>query len=196
MARERAGVRLQILEAALSLLRTRGVRALSQPRVSKEAGVLQSHLTYYFPKRTDLMLALVRYTTESVAQEIRESLKNQAELSQADPDARTHILDLIRLLAKDRARTRVLLGLVIEADDDPTLRAVIAENVQSLRALVALGMRRSPDDPEVDLGLATLWGLGIQHFLLRDVRSDAYTDELLSRLPHWFDRLKVDARST
>src|SRR2546428_10805001 len=60
-------VRDRILEAALGLLAESGAHELTQPRVSKAAGVRQSHLTYYFPTRADLLQEVARYSIERLA---------------------------------------------------------------------------------------------------------------------------------
>ena len=62
-------VRTRILEAALRLL-GEGGQQITQPRVSKEAGVRQSHLTYYFPTITDLLQAVARHSFQSLAKEL------------------------------------------------------------------------------------------------------------------------------
>ncbi|MDH3319882.1 MAG: TetR/AcrR family transcriptional regulator [Betaproteobacteria bacterium] len=53
-------VRDRILEAALGLLAESGAHELTQPKVSKAAGVRQSRLTYYFPTRADLLQAVAQ----------------------------------------------------------------------------------------------------------------------------------------
>ena len=58
MARDPEGVRERILDAGVRLLREAGIRALSGSQVARHAGLSQSHLTYYFPRRTDLLVAL------------------------------------------------------------------------------------------------------------------------------------------
>ena len=59
-------VRTSILEAALTLLADHGVSRLTQPGVARAAGIRQSHLTYYFPTRADLLKATALYSIESM----------------------------------------------------------------------------------------------------------------------------------
>lgn len=188
MAKGERAVRTRILDAALELLRTRGVKSLAQPQVARAAGVLQSHLTYYFPKRTDLLLAVAKHSVESVTRELQAFFASQA-VPTPGADARAQVLELVRATTKDRARTRILLGLMVEADDDPALRAVMIENVGVLRGVIALGLRRDLDDPDVDLVIAALWGLGLEHYLLGEHRGEAFTDRVVDRLGLWVDRL-------
>ncbi len=50
--------------AAATLIREQGLPKLTQPRVAKAAGVSQSHLTYYFPTRADLVHAVLERAAE------------------------------------------------------------------------------------------------------------------------------------
>lgn len=186
MARDGSGVRERILDAAVQLLRTSGVKSLTQPQVAKAAGVLQSHLTYYFPKRTDLLLAVAHHSAAGRAQELQSFFASQ---SLSPGGGETPALDFVRTMIKDLPRSRMVLGLVIEADEDPALKAVMAEQVGLLRGLVALGIRRQLDDPTVDVVLAALWGLGIQHLVLGDQRGEAYIDAIIATLPAWLAAL-------
>lgn len=187
MSRTDHGVREKILDAAMGLLRTQGVKFLTQPQVAKAAGVLQSHLTYYFPHRTDLLLAVARHSATMVFQELQGFFASQA-LPTSDDETRARVFALVRVMMQDRERTRVLLGLLVAADDDPALREVMIENMGLVRSVVALGLRRAIDDPDVDVVLATLWGLGVQQFLVGDRRDARQTDALLARLPVWMAR--------
>src|ERR671924_1350465 len=103
-------VRTRILEAALRLLgEGGGAQNLTQPRVSKEAGVRQSHLTYYFPTVTDLLQAVARHSFQSLAK----------ELTGADARARSASLaEAIAKATRDKRRVRVMLALVHSADRD------------------------------------------------------------------------------
>ena len=60
-------VKESILEAGIALLESKGIAALTQPQVASAAGIKQSHLTYYFPTRTDLLTAIAdRWVTQAM----------------------------------------------------------------------------------------------------------------------------------
>jgi AcrR family transcriptional regulator len=118
-------VRTRILEAALRLLGEGGTQQLTQPRVSKEAGVRQSHLTYYFPTVTDLLQAVARHSFQSLAKEL------------AGADARERpasLADAIAGATRDKRRVRLMLGLVQSADRDATLKPGMRRFIRELRA--------------------------------------------------------------
>lgn len=135
-------VRTRILEAALRLLGESGAQSLTQPRVSKEAGVRQSHLTYYFPTVTDLLQAVARHSFQSLAKEL------------AGVDARARSASLAEALAKatrDKRRVRVALALVQSADRDASLKPGMRRFIRELRAgmrplLRAAGLEATPED--------------------------------------------------
>jgi AcrR family transcriptional regulator len=130
-------VRDRILEAALSLLAGGGVHELTQPRVAKAAGVRQSHLTYYFPTRGELLQEVARYSIEKLA----------GELSRGRPG---QLPEAIAAGAADKRRSRIMLGLVAAADRDPKIRQRMRKFVAELRArmtpvLAAGGLATDPD---------------------------------------------------
>jgi AcrR family transcriptional regulator len=135
-------VRTRILEAALRLLGEGGAQQITQPRVSKEAGVRQSHLTYYFPTVTDLMQAVARHSFQSLAKELDGA------------NARERPGPLAEVIAKatrDKRRVRLMLGLVQSADRDATLKPGMRRFIGELRAgltplLRSAGLEATPQD--------------------------------------------------
>lgn len=111
-----------------------------------------------------------------------------------DAAARERGRAFVARIVKDRERTRMLLGLVIEADGDPALRDAVERGAGFVRSILARVMGRDPEDPDVNLALATLWGLGLQHLVFQ--RSDEETDALVLRALQRFVQTKPpsDAR--
>lgn len=175
-------MRERILDAAVALLRSEGPAKLSQTYVARAAGVRQSHLTYYYPKKTDLLIAVARRSVEVMARELTEFFAGEGWRG-ADDDLRERVMRLLGFVVKDRSRTRLVLGLLLASDEDPELRKVLVEQISQARALLARGMGRAVDDREVDLTMATFWGVAVQHLLFEGVRDDAVTDELIRRVP-------------
>ena len=60
------GRRDQILHAAVEILNADGFGGLTQTRVAERAGMRQSHLTYYFPARNDLLRETAAYGCEAM----------------------------------------------------------------------------------------------------------------------------------
>ena len=58
-SRPRSRLREDILDAAVRILRESGVKMLAQSRVARAAGIPQGHLTYYFPTKEAILLAVV-----------------------------------------------------------------------------------------------------------------------------------------
>ena len=130
-------VRDRILEAALGLLAEGGTHELTQPRVAKAAGVRQSHLTYYFPTRGELLQEIARHSIEKLAGQLAHAREGT-------------VADGIAAGAADKRRSRVMLGLVAAADRDPKIKQRMRKFVAELRArmtpvLGAAGLRTDPD---------------------------------------------------
>jgi AcrR family transcriptional regulator len=120
-------VRSRIVEAALSLLAEGG--ELTQPRVSRAAGVRQSHLTYYFPTVTDLLQAVARHSFDRLAGEL-----GGAGGRRRRPPS---IAEGIARGSADKRRVRMMLGLVNAADRDPSLKPRMRAFIKELRGRIA-----------------------------------------------------------
>jgi AcrR family transcriptional regulator len=59
-----APARIRILTAGVEVLHSEGFSALTQQAVAEKAGVRQSHITYYFPTRLDLLRATAQFGAE------------------------------------------------------------------------------------------------------------------------------------
>src|SRR5690606_33657714 len=117
----KAPVQDRILEAALTILGTEGLHGFTQARVAEQAGVRQSHLTYYFPARDDLLRAVTAAFVDAMA----AGLAGAAGDAARTPSPR-RLAAAARAIADPR-HMRMFLGLVIEADADPALRKLVVE---------------------------------------------------------------------
>ena len=149
-----ASVRDRIVAAAVELLHERGIHALTQARVSELAGVRQSHLTYYFPTRVDLLQHAVVAGTASLLAVIK-----------GPPGERTQSLDEFRdaLAAQvcDRRVPRMMAGLVVASEEEPALKPWLerfeADMLeQLLQAFRARGVR--PKREALEIFQATVVG--------------------------------------
>jgi AcrR family transcriptional regulator len=155
------GVAERILDAAIALLRESGVQRLTQVEVAARAGVRQSHLTYYFPTREDLLDAMTTRAVEGIAGAVRRVVGDQADAGQRDVPAR--LADAVA----DLQHMRMFVGLIVEADGDPAIRATLVAGTHRLEAAIA-GALGGTDAPErARLVLAAVWGLGLYRFVVR-----------------------------
>lgn len=187
-------LRERILDAAVKLLAEHGARAVTQSRVARAAGIPQGHLTYYYPRRADLLVALARRQVERGTAEI-VAFAQSRRWHEAGPDAKQRAFDFVSYLVKHRERTRMLVGLVVEAEEDGALRDLLVANFADLRRLMGLVIARPDEDPDIDLMLGTILGLSVQNLMWGDRRSEAATDAILARLPSWFEWLQTHRRS-
>ena len=118
--------RKEILEAGLALLREQGLAGLTQPRVAAKVGLRQSHLTYYYPTRTDLLAAVGRVAMESQIGAVRALFSGISSSEQA--------ADRIASLLVRHENSRVLSALAQAADQEPAVRAVFNELLGGLVA--------------------------------------------------------------
>jgi AcrR family transcriptional regulator len=143
--------RERILNAAIQIATKSGIKALTQPKVAKQAGVTQSLLTYYFPRKADLLTAVLEASHQdgqhAPPADIREGLR------------------FLEALMFDANRMRFFLGAVVEAGEATELRMVLAEHATALTRQVAEIFGRPADDPAVAAFVDRLRGLGIRLLL-------------------------------
>jgi len=120
--------RQKIIQAGVELLQTQGIAALTQPRVARAAGVSQGNLTYHFATRNDLLLAVAEAAIEAVLAQLK-----QVAAEPAGDDAGAILANLI----PHQAPVRVMLGLIVAADDEPALREALGGLIARVRQGIA-----------------------------------------------------------
>jgi AcrR family transcriptional regulator len=147
-------VRDRIIGAAVELLHECGFNALTQARVSALAGVRQSHLTYYFPTRTDLLKQAVLAGVASLLDVLEGPPGEQAQ-------SLNEFRDALAAQISDRRVPRMMAGLVVASEEDPSLKRWLERFESALcerlsGALRARGLR--PKRSAVELFQATVVG--------------------------------------
>lgn len=115
-----ASAREKILAAASELLLRDGFHALTQHAVAARAGVRQSHLTYYFPTRNELLRATAQYGVETLLDPI-------ANPAVAGAGGVEDFRQLLMPDKTDRQWFRLMTGLLIASDEDESIRAWLHE---------------------------------------------------------------------
>lgn len=162
-------VKDNILQAGSALLRERGVGALTQPQIAQAAGVKQSHLTYYFPTRTDLLVAIAEQVVSQTLDRVAASLGLPEAGLPDTPGASGAPADWAQRMA-DVLLTgmppRVIIGLIAAADAEPDIRPALVRLVASVRhrltqMLAHLGLAHDPTTAL--LAHATVLGLAVMY---------------------------------
>ncbi|PWW24957.1 TetR family transcriptional regulator [Geodermatophilus normandii] len=144
-----------IVAAALDVIQEEGLSGFTQPRVARRAGLRQSHLTYYFPTRADLLLAVA---DEAVRRRI-EALRTA--VSAEDPAAK--VAGLVEVLVDPR-QTRILTALTQSADADPGVRrafAALGAGIAPLGAELISSFGAEPTEASLALLQATSTGIAV-----------------------------------
>ncbi|APR79773.1 Putative transcriptional regulator [Minicystis rosea] len=194
-ANERTSPRERILDAGLRLMREHAGADFTQTDVARAAGVPQGHLTYYFPRKSDLLAAVAQRSIQAIVEDLAKTLAGRSWPTEPT-EARARTLEILKSTAKDSDRTRVLLSAVLASVENRELQEQLVQSASIVRLLIAGGMGAGyeADGEDVELILATLWGLGITHLVHRDLRPAERADALLERLVVWVDALRTPAR--
>lgn len=132
-------VRSRILDAALALLGEEGTVRLTQTAVAKAAGVRQSHLTYYFPTRAELLKATAVHSIEAML----TTLGARAAGGELTMDVLARIADA---MVGDKRLPRILLGLIASSEEDRAIKGFLRDFVARVRTGLALIARQLGHD--------------------------------------------------
>lgn len=152
------GVRDSILVAGAVLLKEKGIAALTQPQVARAAGIKQSHLTYYFPTRAELLLGVAESTISATMADIAARL---AEKPQHATLAATVAEAMIAGVPP-----RVMIGLIVAADADPEIRKSLRKLIKHIRGQMQAVLAKAGFSGSADAALlfhATVVGLAVMH---------------------------------
>lgn len=159
-------VREKILKSAVKLLSECGIKKLAQPQIAKKAGVPQGHMTYYFPTRSDLLLAVAERSLQSIGEFLLKKAAKSSKMTSQET------LPLVTPLLKDKSRTRMLVGLLVESDENPDLQKKLKEQLHFSFDLVALAMGKEKTAPEVRLTHAAMMGLSLHYYMNNDKKME------------------------
>jgi len=140
-------IRERILHAAVALLNDEGFASLTQHRVAERAGVRQSHITYYFPVRNDLLRETAVYGCNALLESLSGSI--EAGLFTAN-----NFRDFLVSDISDRRFARLVTALVVASDEDDRIKPWLAsfESANRDRLIECfhrLGFEVSMDDIEM-----------------------------------------------
>lgn len=138
-----ASTRTRILTAGVEVLHTEGFAALTQQAVAAKAGVRQSHITYYFPTRLDLLRATAQFGCESMMAPIANAA---ASGSLTYEEFRELILPEII----DRNWWRLMMALVSACSESSEIRRWIVEFDAQICNALRLGFRAYDVDVSVE----------------------------------------------
>jgi AcrR family transcriptional regulator len=169
------GIRERVLNAAVAILREEGIQGLSQVQVARRARVRQSHLTYYFPRRHDLVEAVAVQFIDGILGGLQEAAGAAAEVPRA-------MLQRIADAIADQAHMRMFIGVIVESDGDPELRSIVVRQTLRLRSMLAQLVGGKDAQDRAALVLASLWGLGLYNFVVRPKRGAVIPPPLLACL--------------
>ena len=178
--------RKKILDAGLTILREQGLAGLTQPRIAAMTGLRQSHLTYYYPTRADMLTAVTRAAIEAQLAGARSLTKGIVSAKQAAAKMAT--------VAARRENTRVLAALNQAADQEPTVRALFTELLDGFIAELGTLLEKlklSPTEARIDLLHALFVGLSIIDLATRRKNGRARAKAALSLT---FDLLSGEKR--
>lgn len=114
-----------ILESAMQVLIDEGFAAMTQTRVAKVAGIGQGLLTYHFPKRNDLLKAVVEESKRKISKTMMQVPQHGLTIDS--------FTDICFKLSIDKSFIALMLALTSAAIDDASLRDWFTETDKQSR---------------------------------------------------------------
>ena len=151
--------REEILEVALEIVQKQGLKALTQTQVAATAGLRQSHVTYYFPKKTDLLLAVLDASHEASNKKNHGLTKNKS-IAPAD-----EAIELIETLMLNPKKMGFFVGLIAESSDEKELKKLLAAHAKGFVAHICKLFGRNENDPIVQDFVDQVRGIGLRNLL-------------------------------
>ena len=180
--RSASDARTRLLDAALRVVQEKGIPALTQTHVAEAAGLRQSHLTYYFRTRSDLLKAVVEHGARIVCGLVDGRLEAPA---QSLTQLRARLINDVA----DTRMPRLMMAMAVASDEDPSLKAWMAEFQQTFLRLLAEALQRlGVGASEQDLALfhATMVGISLSH---ASVATDSSARQARTLISAALDRL-------
>jgi AcrR family transcriptional regulator len=141
-----------IVDCAIGVLAEIGFAKFSGVKVAQRFGIRQSHLTYYFPTRDDLLAAMSERVTERYAQFVEDWCR-EAMLRPGEPIA--HIIDQLIVDAVSPPTSILFPALWEAANEDANMAAALDNIYRSAQARMILMLGINPEGPEAE----PLWRL-------------------------------------
>jgi AcrR family transcriptional regulator len=160
-----------ILDKALKIAMDSGLQSVTQTGVAEAAGIRQSLLTYYFPRKSDLLAALLENSHRG-AQTPKTRTNSEIEPSGSPGDG----LAFVEGLFLDRKRMTFFLGFVGQAMDDAELKTILARHVSIFEAELAKHFGRLPGDASIEGFLDHLRGACMRALLEKKSASKIKVD--------------------
>lgn len=134
-----ATTKTKVLDAAIELVGTEGLRALTHRRVDERAGVASGSTSNYFRTRD----ALIAGVAEWIAQREMPGVENATEPSTVDEfiDAVVALVE-VTTTGNHRTLTAARLVLFVEASHNEEVRRLISSGRATMESAVVLSMAR------------------------------------------------------
>ena len=154
--------REHILDTALTIASSRGLKELTQTNVAAAAGVRQSHLTYYFPLKSDLLAAVLKASHDN--HNAKDDKNSKLNDIQPNPDRAIQIIEEIFL---NRNRLSFFLGVLAESIDENELRSVLKSHMDEFSKEICVLFGKNESDQSVDSFLDHMRGVCFSKLLVK-----------------------------
>ena len=141
----------EILAAAARCITRDGFRGASIADICHEAGISPGHLYHYFPSKEEILVALAARGLERVSKLFTEMMKSDDAIGALIGEIGRHKGK--KPDANERARGRLVLEMLVEADRNPAIARIVRKSSASLRAVLVEFIENGQRRGQIDAGL-------------------------------------------
>ncbi len=156
MSAPREDRRARLVEAGLEILREEGLAGFTQARIAARVDLKQGHLTYYFPTRTDLLVAVARTAIDSQLARLEHMVTSATSIDDA--------VATVTAATLSHRNTRVLVAMNQASDQEPGVRELFNQMTDAFVARLSELLQRfglAASEDAVDMLHALFVGLSV-----------------------------------
>ncbi|HET6606172.1 MAG TPA: TetR/AcrR family transcriptional regulator [Rhodopila sp.] len=160
--------RQDIIKAGLETLGEVGYAGFTQPRIAAKVGLRQSHLTYYFPTRADLLTAVAQAAIKAQLGVVETALRGGSLEA---------VATAVAGLTARHETTRILIALAQAADEEPRVRTLFRQLSDGIVQRIGQFLKTlTPTAPETNARLLHAVTVGLAVIGLATDRPDGARD--------------------
>lgn len=181
--------REEIIKAAHKCFIAKGFHATGMADIAREFGMSAGHIYNYFPSKTAII-------EEVISRGMEDFYKNSCALQENQGSYEETLQQVRRVFGDCFRRERIVLSLELltEASRDPELEKVLQKaDVKARTHLKEICYPKSNDPSDwirVELGMATIEGIGMRFLLNPDLNFDLVCELLAERIYTPREKLK------
>jgi hypothetical protein len=178
-------IKYKILGKSIEVIKNTTAKSLMKNGLFNLIDETDQNIRKYFESKTNFQKELIDSFFGVIKEEIDKS---------ASKNPKNAVKKLTRLLGwilTDKKRTRFILNLLHEAEEDQALKNKLKKSLKKHLPPINSLLTKNAKKQDAELIMALLWGVALQHFLFSPETTKQNTKDKIDRLVQWLTHLKL-----